>query len=245
VDAATGRVTGVTAAALSMLAVTLIAGARRARPTRTFTPVRSSRARRPPVIVLRVGVAVSAACAWLVDPILVIGAVFVALCGPRLIDRARRRRAQHLVDAALPDSIEMLILNVYAGMTPHQAIGVLAERAPHPIRFAYAEVRRRIERGAPLADAVVALPDLVGAQAVAVADILTIAERNGAPIALMLEQLTVDVRERRRRHAEAAARSLPVKMSFPLVMCTLPAFVLVAIVPAVLAALRSLGGAGL
>jgi tight adherence protein C len=33
-----------------------------------------------------------------------------------------------------------------------------------------------------------------------------------------------------------------VKLSFPLVVCTLPSFVLLAIVPAMIAALSSLGG---
>ena len=62
------------------------------------------------------------------------------------------------------------------------------------------------------------------------------AERHGTPVAHTLEQLALDVRERRRRQAEAEARTLPIRMSFPLVACTLPSFVLVAIVPAVLAA---------
>ena len=70
------------------------------------------------------------------------------------------------------------------------------------------------------------------------------AERHGTPIAQTLEQLALDVRERRRRQAEADARKLPIRMSFPLVVCTLPSFVLIAIVPAVLAAMASLGNTG-
>ena len=49
-----------------------------------------------------------------------------------------------------------------------------------------------------------------------------------------------EARQHRRRGAEAAARELPVRLSFPLVLCTLPAFVLVAIVPLLVGALSSL-----
>ncbi len=167
-----------------------------------------------------------------------------ALTAPRarrlLVEQATKRS----IEAALPDAIEMLILVVQAGLTPHQAIHVLAERAPIPVRPGFAGVRHRVERGAALADALQALPGTLGPGATALADTLAMGERHGTPIARTLEQLALDVRERRRRHAEAEARKLPIRMAFPLVTCTLPAFVLVAIVPAVLAALKSLGDTG-
>ena len=155
---------------------------------------------------------------------------------PILTVRRERRR----VDAALPDAIEMLVLVVHTGMTPHQAILLLEERAPAPVRPAFAEVRRRTDRGEPLSDALAALPEHLGPGAGLVADALAMAERYGTPIGAVLGQLSNDVRERRRRTSEAEARKLPIRMSFPLVACTLPSFVLLAIVPAVLAALGSL-----
>jgi len=154
------------------------------------------------------------------------------------------RTTRRAIDTALPDAIEMLVLVIQTGMTPHQAIHVLARRGPPPVRPAFVEVRHRVERGAPLADALDALPDTLGPGANAVADTLAMAERHGTPIAQTLEHLALDVRERRRRRAEAEARKLPIRMSFPLVTCTLPSFVLIAIVPAVLAAMASLGDTG-
>ena len=44
----------------------------------------------------------------------------------------------------------------------------------------------------------------------------------------------------RRRRAEEAARRLPVQLLFPLVLCVLPAFVLLAVVPLLLAAVPQL-----
>ncbi len=163
---------------------------------------------------------------------------------PRVRRLVATRATQRAVDAALPDAIELLVLVIHAGLTPHQAIDVLTLRAPVAVRPAFAAVRHRIARGAPLADALDALPDTLGPAATAVADTLAMSERHGNPIAHTLEQLALDVRERRRRRAEAEARKLPIRMSLPLVACTLPSFVLIAIVPAVLAALASLRDTG-
>jgi tight adherence protein C len=213
-----------------------------ARSEAVTTPPSPERdARRQHAVFVSGGALAVIAVTVLVDPILAVGVVLCGWLWPRLRSIVRRRTAQRLIEAALPDAIEMLVLIVYAGLTPHQAIAALSLRAPRPTRFAFVEVQRRVDRGTALADALAALPELLGTQAVAVADTLAIAERHGNPIALTLEQLATDVRERRRRRAEAAARRLPVRMAFPLVTCTLPAFVLIAIVPAVLAALRSLG----
>lgn len=173
----------------------------------------------------------------------------IAVIGIALIPRLRSMRSTRMerqrVIAALPDSIELLVLVIHAGLTPHQAMELLAERAPLPARPAFGEVARRTRRGVPLADALHALTEEFGPPASGVADVLAMAERHGTPISQALEQLSFEVRERRQRQGEAAARRLPIRLSFPLVFCTLPSFVLVAIVPAVLGALRSLDTSGL
>jgi len=173
-------------------------------------------------------------------------AVAVAIAGwPSLRKVHRARSHRRLVEATIPDAIDMLILLIRAGMTPHQAIAMLSERGPAPIRPAVHDVRHRVSRGSPLADALCALPESLGPSAAIVADTLAMSERYGTPIGKALEQLGLDVRERRRRQAEADARRLPIRMAFPLVCCTLPSFVLLAIVPAVLAAMSSLDTGGI
>ena len=82
---------------------------------------------------------------------------------------------------------------------------------------------------------------MLGASAAGIADAISSCERYGLPLEPLLDQLAADTRATRRRLADADARKLPVRLSFPLVMCTLPSFVLLAIAPAVIAALSSLG----
>ena len=68
------------------------------------------------------------------------------------------------------------------------------------------------------------------------------AVRDGLPLTPVLDRLTDEANATRRRQGEAAARRLPVRLSFPLVVCTLPSFVLLAIAPAVLGAISTLRG---
>ena len=70
-------------------------------------------------------------------------------------------------------------------------------------------------------------------------DALVAAERYGAPLAAALDRVADDARTTRRRQREEAARRVPVKLLFPLVFCTLPAFALLTVVPVLLRSLPS------
>jgi tight adherence protein C len=153
---------------------------------------------------------------------------------------ARRRRSD--IERELPHAMDLLVLGVRAGLTPFQAMGELAGSDESVVGDAFAEVIRRTQRGRPFADALSALPERLGPSAAALADVVATSDRNGLPLGPMLDQLTAEVRATRRRIDQAEARKLPVRLSFPLVTCTLPSFVLLAIAPAVIAALSSLGG---
>ncbi|CAB4576271.1 unannotated protein [freshwater metagenome] len=66
------------------------------------------------------------------------------------------------------------------------------------------------------------------------------AERWGLPLAPTVDRIADDARLHRRRLAEAEARRLPVRLAVPLVCCTLPSFVCIAIGPLLVGALSSL-----
>jgi tight adherence protein C len=156
----------------------------------------------------------------------------------RACSRRDRRRQIEL----LPDLVELIVIAVRAGATPTAALPLVAPNAPAPLRPALAEVDHRLSRGQRLADALPALVELLGTEATVFVDALATADRYGLPLAPVLDRLADDIRAERRRRAESQARTLPVKLAFPLVMCTLPSFVLLAIVPALLGALSTLRG---
>ena len=67
------------------------------------------------------------------------------------------------------------------------------------------------------------------------------AERDGVPIRSLLVHLADEARRQRRHELEAAVRRLPVRLTFPLACCSLPAFVVLTVVPLAAAGLQRLG----
>jgi tight adherence protein C len=228
------------------VAVTIGAIARPAatRPHRTIPVERSTAAPRRQRRRWSIGAAVLGATLG----VLTIGPFAVGIAGAtavivrRLGPRRTERRRRTVVERELPDVMDLLVLSVRAGLTPFQAVSELAAAGEPVVGEAFAEVVRRTERGQPFADALAALPERLGPSAAGLADVIATSDRNGLALGPVLDQLTVEIRAARRRLDQAEARKLPVRLSFPLVTCTLPSFVLLAIAPAVIAALSSLGG---
>ena len=156
--------------------------------------------------------------------------------------RRTKRNARLAIDEAMPDAIELLVMCLHSGSSPAQSIAQLTREAPAPLRPAFDAVERRLHRGAGFAEALGALTSSCGRCALPLVGAMSAAVRDGLPLAPVLDRLTDEAVDARRRHGEAAARRLPVRLSFPLVVCTLPSFVLLAIAPAVLGAISSLQG---
>jgi tight adherence protein C len=173
---------------------------------------------------------------------LVAGATAVAVVVARR--RARERGQRRQLVSALPTALDLLVVATDAGLTPHQTMHVLATSGPHALRPVFLAVLRRSRCGESLADALDEIPRRVGPTAVAATDALAIAQRHGAPLRPALTVVTAEAARQRRTRSEAAARRLPVLLSFPLVCCILPAFLLVAIAPAVLSALGDITTTG-
>jgi Flp pilus assembly protein TadB len=171
-------------------------------------------------------------------PLVIIGAGVLVVRRHRR--SVRRRRHRQAIEAALPDAVELLVLCIRAGCSPTQAVRELVARAPPPLRPAFAAVDLSLHRGRSLADALGSLGDHAGPLGRDIARAIATADRDGLPLAPVLDRLAADARTARRRLGEAAARRLPVRLTFPLVTCTLPSFVLLAIAPAVLGALSTL-----
>ena len=142
----------------------------------------------------------------------------------------------------MPELVELLVLLVGTGLTPVLAFGELAEAAPPPLRPGVAEVLARLRAGERFSEALIALTDLHGDALDAFVGILAHADRYGEPLPPVLDRLAADARQERRRLAEAASRRLPVRLCGPLVGCTLPAFVLLTIVPMLIGTFSSVLG---
>ena len=189
----------------------------------------------------RVGAAVLAALvgAAVISPLVALPVAAAVHGIPTLRVRGRRRARERRVRTVLPDAVDLFRLAVGAGLSVHQAIEAVAAHAPEPVAGALGEVGRRVELGDRLGDALDVLDEL-GDPALSLAAALRGAARYGSPLAAALERAAIDARVLRRRRAEEDARRLPIQLLFPLVVCVLPAFGLLAVVPLLLSSLRSL-----
>jgi pilus assembly protein TadC len=217
-------------AALALLWALAVLGAARARPL--AVPPSPPRWAAPAAAGLVAGA--------LAPPLVPVGAAAVLV--PRWW-RARRaaRRAGRAPAAELPDLVDLLALAIGAGCNVRLAVAAVAPRAPPAFSAAFTEAIARTERGERLADALVDASSPLGEPGRAVVTLLVAAERYGSPLLPALERLAADARADRRRRAEEAARRLPVALLFPLVLCVLPSFGLLTLVPLLAGAVGSLG----
>ena len=136
----------------------------------------------------------------------------------------------------------MIVLGIRAGLTPVHAFAELGPTLPPLLAAHFAAVTVRHQHGERFADALDALHEAPEDMLRPLATALARAERYGEPLAPVLDRLADESRRSRRRQAEASARQLPVRMCFPLACCTLPAFVLLTIVPLLAGTFTSIRG---
>ena len=106
-----------------------------------------------------------------------------------------------------------------------------------PLREIVSDVSQQLLRGNRLSDCVASLRQLIGSPAFALVDALLSADRDGQSIANTLDRLSNESRMQRRRQLDADIRRLPVRLTFPLVFCILPSFVMLGVVPMIATAL--------
>lgn len=168
-----------------------------------------------------------------------VAAAALAWWAPALVAARGARRRAAVIDGAVPELAELLLVAVGAGTSPRRAVQVSADHAPPPLRGLLAHAGWQLARGASLDEALRPLAE-VGPAAARLHDVLTGATVSGSPVAATLTSLAADGRRERRQRAQAAARRLPVLLLFPLTFCILPAFGLLTVGPALASGLRAL-----
>jgi tight adherence protein C len=175
-------------------------------------------------------------------PVLVASLVLVGWLTARWAGRRRTAvRRSAIRSEAAPAVLDLLGAALLAGLNPHRAVLRVAERAPDVLRdeldLAAAVLRLG---GTPAAALRVAAENSGLDELRAAAGALEAAERWGAPPAEALAARAEALRSRARLGAEAEAGRAAVRLAFPLVLCFLPAFVLLTVVPTVAGSLRVL-----
>ena len=149
--------------------------------------------------------------------------------------RTRRKRqvAGRLVAAidALPPAIELCAVVMGAGGTIADCLRVLADDGPAAVRRPTQAALQRASHGATLDQALRAWRADLGPAYQPLTGALLLAWEHGGSVGALLDRLAVEAAAARRRQGDLRARRLPVALLLPLVVCSLPAVVIGALVP--------------
>lgn len=169
--------------------------------------------------------------------LLVLGAAYGR---PRLAAHQEDRRRRAAVVDALPEAADLIAVAVAGGLSVPSALATAGRWTTGPVGEALRRAIDEIGLGRPVADALEGLAPVLGAPARPLVEVLVSSERYGVPLGESLDRLAREARLDRRRRAEARARRLPVLLLFPLVLCVLPAFGLLTVVPLLVGSLPEL-----
>ena len=159
---------------------------------------------------------------------------------PGFVLARRAASAAAAASAQAPDVLDTVAISVSAGLSPRLALDRVPDVVSPPLGELLRAARAEVSLGVPWRVALVSGERGEVAELRRLAGVLDRAERLGTPLAGRLRAVARDVRAERRARREERARRAPVQMLFPLVFLILPAFLLAAVVPAVLVATRDL-----
>lgn len=149
--------------------------------------------------------------------------------------RAARRTTQ--IDAALPQTLDLIVTNIECGQGLQASLMTVADRAGGPIGVEIGRAMREIGAGVPREAALAAMGERSGSEELAgVARAIAQAERSGVSVAEILRARASELRERRRLLAREHANKVPVKMkmTIPTVLFIFPTFFLLVLGPVAL-----------
>jgi tight adherence protein C len=159
---------------------------------------------------------------------------------PVLVKRRRRLALDQRVVSELPEVIDLVRLGLASGGSTLVALRAVAARPTGPVTEALAAVIARVGVGHRMADALEDLPAQLGEAIRPLVRALVSSERYGVELGPTLDRLADEARDDRRRQAQARARRVPVQMLLPLVLCILPAFVVLTLVPTLVSTFETL-----
>jgi tight adherence protein C len=210
-----------------------------ARPRGSRRPAVPPRARRT-VDGRLVAVGLAAAVTVIVSPVIGLAVLAAVHLWPRWVRRLEAGRRRWAIVDAVPEAADLLALSVAGGLTVPLAVAAAARWTPGPVGEALGRATHEIGLGRSTADVLEDVADALGPPARPLVDVLLASERYGVPLGDSLDRVAREARLERRRRGEERARRVPVLLLFPLVLCVLPAFGFLTVVPLLVGSLPDL-----
>lgn len=171
-------------------------------------------------------------------------AAFLLVLAPEAILDNRVTERQDRIRKDLSDLTDLLTISMEAGLGFEQALARATTSMSGPLSDEMGRMLRETRMGSSRRDALLAVDartDLPELRAFITA--LIQADTFGVSIAQVLRTQSQELRKATRLRAREKAQKAPVKLSFPLVACTLPALFIVVAGPAFIDIFKNLGHA--
>jgi tight adherence protein C len=147
----------------------------------------------------------------------------------------KARTRQRLIQRALPDALDLIVVSMEAGLALDGAIAKVVEKTRGPLRDEFQRMLREIQLGKPRRDALRQLGVRTGVgELIALVNSIVQADQMGVSMAQVMRTQADEARLKRRQRAEEKAHQAAVKMLFPLVLFILPSVMIVTVGPAAL-----------
>ncbi|MGA9716402.1 MAG: type II secretion system F family protein [Aeromicrobium sp.] len=166
-----------------------------------------------------------------------VGLVIGALAAPAVhsaagrLESASTRRREAMARRQLPGALDLVTAALEAGRPPGSALALAAEVTPDPLGPDLSAVAHRMVVAGDLEAAV---SDVDG-PLLPLARALRRADQSGVPVADVIAAVALDTRREQHAAHRERARRVGVRTAAPLGLCFMPAFLLIGIVPTIIA----------
>ncbi len=168
------------------------------------------------------------------------GAVFGFFLPDLLLYNSGQKR-QDRIPRALPDALDMLTICVEAGLGFDAALAQVARYSDGPLAAEFARVLQEMQIGKSRTEALRSMGERsTSPELRAFISAMIQSGELGVPVAHVLREQAKEMRVRRRQRAEGQAQKIPVKITFPLILCLFPALLVVIMGPGVIQMAHSL-----
>lgn len=151
------------------------------------------------------------------------------------------QKRQDKIPRALPDALDMLTICVEAGLGFDAALSQVARYTKGPLASEFARVLQEMQIGKSRTEALRSMGERSNAPELkAFISAMIQSGELGVPVAHVLREQAKEMRVRRRQKAEGRAQKVPVKITFPLILCLFPSLLIVIIGPGIIQIAHSL-----